>query len=364
MRSVRYVGMDVDAEKIAVAVLKDGGSEALEERIIANRPAAVRKYFERLMEQHQVRACYEAGCFGFVLHRQLTDLGVRSMVAAPGLIPKRPSDRVKTDRRDAYSLARLLRSGDLTAVSVPTEADEAVRDWLRMHEDMKSDLKKAKQRVLHFLLRHGIRYRDGRNWTAKHRAWLKSVDLGAPIAQETLMEYLCHISDLEEKCARMKERTEQVAEEPQYRQPVRVLKAFKGIETLIGISLVTEVGDFRRFSRAEQFMAFVGLVPSEHSSGGKRRVGGITKAGNSHLRKLLIQAAWHCRSYHPTSLRLMKRREGLPQPLISYANRAGRRLARKYQRLVFRGKRPQVAATAVARELCGFLWGAMVGQMD
>ena len=364
MGSVRYVGMDVDAERIAVAVLERGGSEAVEERVIANRPSGVRKYFERVAKENEVQACYEAGCFGFTLHRQLKEMGVECVVAAPGLIPRKPSDRVKTDRRDAHNLARLLRSGDLTAVNVPTESDEAVRDWLRMYDDMKGDLKKAKQRVLHFLLRHGIRYRDSRNWTGKHRAWLKSLELDEPIAQETLAEYLCHISDLEEKCARIKQRIEEIAEGPEYQEPVRALKAFKGVETLIGLSLVTEVGDFRRFSRAEQFMAFLGLVPSEHSSGGKRRVGGITKAGNCHLRKLMIEAAWHYRSYHPTSIRMMKKREGLPQPLITYANRAGRRLARKYQRLVFRGKPSQVAATAVARELCGFLWGAMVGQMD
>lgn len=364
MGSVRYVGMDVDVDKIAAAVLEVGGGQAVEERMLVNRPSAVRKYFESLVQEGEVHACYEAGCFGFTLHRQLTQMGVQCMVAAPGLIPKRPSDRVKTDRRDAHSLARLLRSGDLTAVNVPTEGDEAVRDWLRMYEDTKGDLKKAKQRVLHFLLRHGIRYRDSTNWTGKHRAWLKTLQLGEPIAQETLMEYLYHIGELEEKCARMKQRMEEIAQESKYELPVRTLKAFKGIQTLIGVSLAAEVGDFRRFTDAEQFMAYLGLVPSEHSSGGKRRLGGITKAGNSHLRKLLIEAAWHYRSYHPTSVRLMKRREGLPQPLISYANRAGRRLAKKYQRLVFRGKRPQVAATAVARELCGFLWGAMVGQMN
>ena len=364
MGSVRYVGMDVDAEKIALAVLGRGGSEPVEERMIPNKPSAVRKYFEGLMGDGKVHSCYEAGCFGFTLHRQLTGMGVECLVAAPGLIPSRPADRVKTDRRDARSLARSLRSGDLTGVSVPTEGDEAVRDYLRMHEDLKSDLKKAKQRTLHFLLRHGLRYTEGNNWTGKHRAWLKSVELGEPTAQETLVEYLCHISDLEEKCARIKGRIEEIAEEPKYRERVSALKAFKGIETLIGLSLVAEIGDFRRFARAQQFMAFLGLVPSERSSGGKRRLGGITKAGNSHLRKLLVEAAWHYRSYHPTSVRLMKRRQGLPQPLISYANRAGRRLSRKYQRLVFRGKRSQVAVTAVARELCGFIWGAMVGETD
>jgi len=250
-------------------------------------------------------------------------------------------------------------------VYVPTRKDESVRDYLRMYADAKSDLRKVKQRLLHFLLRRRLRYEQGKNCTEKHRAWIRSLEMEHPTDQETLCEYLSQIAELEERCRRITSRIEELSEEERYRARVAALKAFKGIETLIALSLVVEIDDFRRFGAAEQFMAFppYGLVPSEHSSGNKRRLGGITKAGNSHLRKMLVEAAWHHRSYHATSSRLMKRRIGLEASLVSYANRAGRRLKRKYLRLVFKGKRTQVAATAVARELSGFIWGAMVGKV-
>ncbi len=362
MDSVVYVGMDVDKEKIVLAVLNGVDTEVAEELVIRNEASAVRRYFSRLKGRGEVIACYEAGSFGFGLYRQLAEMEVACLVVAPGLIPHRPSDRVKTDRRDARTLVRALRNGDLTGVYVPTKKDESVRDYLRMYEDAKSDLKKVKQRVLHFLLRRRLRYEGGNNWTEKHWAWIRSLELEHPIDQETLSEYLSQIADLEERCRRIVSRIEEVSREERYESRVATLKAFKGIETLIALSLVVEIGDFRRFGTAQQFMAFLGLVPSERSSGNKRRLGGITKAGNSHLRRLLIEAAWHYRSYHATSSRLMKRRMGLEASLVSYANRAGRRLNSKYLRMVFKGKRTQVAATAVAREFAGFIWGAMLGK--
>jgi len=363
MKSVVYVGMDVDKEKIAIAVLRGTESVVTEELVIRNEATKVRKYFGKLKVSGEIIACYEAGCFGFTLYRQLTEMNVGCMVVAPGLIPHRPSDRIKTDRRDARTLVRALRNGDLTGVYVPTKKDEGVRDYLRMYEDTKIDLRKVKQRLLHFLLRRRLRYEGGSNWTEKHKEWIRSLEMEHSIDQETLSEYLSQISDLEERCQRIALRIEEISEKQEYRERVSGLKAFKGIETLIALSLVVEIGDFRRFSAAEQFMAFLGLVPSERSSGDKRRLGGITKAGNSHLRRLLIEAAWHYRSYNTASRRLMKRRRGLDASLVSYANRAGRRLNKKYLRLVFRGKRSQVAATAVARELSGFVWGAMVGKV-
>jgi transposase len=355
--------MDVDSERIVVAILRGAENEMAEELVIRNKVSALRKFFTKLKSCGDVIACYEAGCFGYELYRRLTEMEVACIVAAPGLIPHRPSNRIKTDRRDARTLVRALRNGDLTAVHVPTKEDESVRDYLRMFEDTKTDLKKAKQRLLHFLLRRGLRYQEGNNWTEKHKAWIRSLEMEHTIDQETLSEYLSQIGDLEERCHRITSRIEEIAGEEVYRDRVATLKAFKGIETLIALSFVVEIGDFRRFAAAEQFMAFLGLVPSEHTSGNKRRLGGITKAGNSHLRRLLIEASWHYRSYNGASKRLMKRRIGLEPSLVSYANRAGRRLNRKYLRLVFRGKRNQVAVTAVARELSGFIWGAMVDKV-
>lgn len=360
MNSIAYVGMDVDKDKIAMSVFCDRESEPTIESIIANEPAKVESFFRSQGSiARTLLACYEAGSCGFELQRQLTDIGVACQVVAPSSIPRARGDRIKTDRRDARKLSKALRNGDLHGVYVPSRHDEQVRDYLRLFEDVKSDLKKCKQRLLHFVLRHGYRWDEGDKWSERHRRWLRSLQFESPLAAETRNEYLCQIADLEEKRARIAAEIEQIGMQERYAQRVRTLKAFKGIETLTALSLIVEVGDFRRFAHAKQFMSFLGLVPSEHSSGSKRRVGSITKAGNSHLRWLLVESAWHYRSYRPTSKRLMHRRAGLPAELVSYANRAGRRLNKKFLRLIFKGKPSQVAATAVARELCGFIWGAM-----
>jgi transposase len=189
------------------------------------------------------------------------------------------------------------------------------------------------------------------------------LDLGSELDRQTLDSYLARLQELESTCSQLAAQIESIAQGDRYREPVRTLSAFKGIKTLIALSFITEIGDFRRFPSAAHFMAFLGLVPSEHSSGPKHRQGGITKAGNSHLRRLLVEAAWHYRSYHPTSRVLIQRRRGVDPRIISYVNRAGRRLNRKYLHLLLRGKRSQLAVTAVSRELAGFIWGAMVGQV-
>ena len=363
MSTVVYVGMDVDKKKIVVAKLSEDRDADVQERVIANTPRAVKKYFAPLAGQTDVMATYEAGCFGFGLYRQLTEMGVACLVAAPGLIPRKPSDRVKTDRRDARTLALALRSGQLTGVHIPSRHDEAVRDYLRMHEDLRSDLRKAKQRVLHFLLRRGISYQGGSNWTVRHKEWLASLQFEQPIERQTLDLYMAHLLELERKCAEVASVIEQIGQQRRYQQGVKKLRVFKGIKTLTALAFICEIADFRRFAAAGQFMAFLGIVPSEHSSGNKRRQGGITKAGNSHLRRLLVEAAWHYRSYHSASRRLAERRKEVDPQMVAYANRAGRRLNRKYLRLLHHGKPPQVAVTAVARELAGFLWGAMVDRV-
>ena len=238
-----------------------------------------------------------------------------------------------------------------------------MRDYLRMYEDPAWGPAHWKQRVLHFLLRRGIRYEQEGPWTVKHRDWLSSLEFADARDRKTLDMYLSTMQELEGKCSEAAEEVEQIAAQEPYREQTKKLCAFKGIKTLIALSFVAEIGDFRRFPNARQFMAFLGLVPSEHSSGNKRRQGGITKAGNTHLRRLLVEAAWHYRSYHPSSRVLIERRRGVEPQILGYANRAGRRLSRKYMHLVLRGKRSQVAVTAVSRELAGFLWGAMTGQV-
>ena len=360
---VLYVGMHVDKEKIAMAAMGRNGKEFVSEQLVRNNSATVEKYFRKLMKNGtEVIACYEAGGFGFQLARQLSGMGIGCAVAAPGMLPKMPSDHVKTDRRDARTIAKALRNGDVHNVYVPSKQDESVRDYLRMYEDVKGNVKRAKQRILTLLLREGLRYTESGNWSGGHWRWLRAVQLDQPLAHGTLQEYLSSLSELEETSQRIAARIVQIALEERYSEPVTELKAFKGIGTLIALSLIVEIGDFRRFATAQQFMSFLGLVPSEYSSGSHRRQGSITKAGNSHLRKLLVEAGWHYRSYSPVSKRLANRRDGLPAQLVAYAHRAGRRLNKKFVRMVFSGKPSQVAATAVARELSGFIWGAMTGK--
>ena len=363
MESVAYVGMDVDKDKIAMAIIADYEAEPRVERVIKNSPKEIEKFFEAWAPKFdRMSCCYEASGCGFVLQRRITGLGHLCTVVAPASLPRAAKDRIKTDRRDARKLAKALRNGELQPVFVPSKGQEADRDYLRLYEDVKSDLKKAKQRLLHFLHRHEIRYSGGTNWTGRFWIWLQSLELDTAMARETLEEYKDEVKRLDEKRVRLKDRIEEIAAQEAYAEPVKKLSAFKGIATLTALSLVLEVGDFKRFGRAQQFMAFLGLVPSEHSSGSKRRVGSITKAGNSHLRKLLIEAAWHARSYQSHSKTIERARQGLPAEVVRYADRAGHRLHRKFWRLTHARRPPQVAATAVARELAGFVWGAMVGQ--
>ena len=362
MERVQYVGLDVHKKSIEVSVLNGRNAAPEIEKALPNEGAKIKSFFDRLKMQGSVIACYEAGCIGFELQRILESIEVPCIIAAPGLLPRRPGERVKTDRRDARKLARNLRNGEVTPIHIPTREDEAVRDYLRMQGDFKVERKKTKQRMLHFLLRHNLIYTDGNHWTGKHEQWLRALEFDNPVLKETFDEYFFHLKELEEKIGRMKEKIEEIALRDSYREPVAKLKCLKGIETLTALSMVVEVGDFRRFMKAEEFMSFLGLVPSENSSGDKRRQGGITKAGNSHLRRLLVEASWHYRFDRGVGKCLVARRKGQPVCVVSYANKAGKRLSRKFNRLIFRNKKSQVAVTAVARELAGFVWGLMVGQ--
>lgn len=363
MERIAYVGMDVDKEKIAVAVVGGHESEPRIRRVIANRESAIESLFRDLLSRwEQVVACYEAGFCGFTLYRRIMEMGVACMVVAPASVPKKAGDRIKTDRRDAVKLAYGLRNGELSPVHVPSRSDEATRDYLRLLEDTKQDLKAAKQRLLHFLHRHDCRYEGGRTWTVAYRRWLRSLQFSeSPAAQATFEEYLSEVSRLEEKRSRLTAQVEVFATDERYAEAVSRLRAFRGVGSLIALSLVVEIGDFRRFSTAAGFMAFLGLVPQEHSSGERRRQGGITKTGNTHLRTLLVEAAWHARTSGRPSQRAQQDRLNLPVQMVAYADRAAFRLHRTFWRLVRSGKPSQVATVAVARQLAGFIWGAMVG---
>jgi transposase len=363
MRSIIYVGMDVHKETIALAIFRDSNRNVEFERQIRNEPGQIKKFFKKLKEKDDnILSCYEAGPTGFGIYRILEEMKITCYVAAPSLLPRKPGDRIKTDKRDAILLAKVLRNGEIISVHVPTRSDEAVRDYLRMCNNMRSDLKKQKQRLLMFLLSSGKKFDTGRTyWTGAHRKWLKSLKFEEELSKSVFDEYYNTICELEEKIDRLKEKIEDISAEARYTERVSKLRCFKGIDTLTALTFVSEIGDFRRFRKAGEFMAYMGLVPSEYSSGDKRKQGSITKAGNSRLRKLLIESSWHYKYYGP-SKRLAMRRKGQAPETIAYADKAGRRLSKKYNKLIFRGKIPQKTVTAVARELSGFIWGMMAGE--
>jgi transposase len=363
--SILYTGLDVHKKTIFFAVIKDSEPEPFIIIEKKNDKSELKKYFNKLQEKGQIICCYEAGPTGFDLYRFLKEIGINCIIAAPSLLPKKPGNRIKNDKRDAIDLAKTLRNGDIVSVHVPTESDEAVRDYIRMRGDFKDDLKKKKQQLLHFLLRHDKKYIDqGEYWTQKHRNWIKSQIFSEVLLKEVLNEYYVAIINLEDKIKYLEEKIEEIAEKEDYKNNVNKLKCFKGIDTLTSLSFVVEVSDFKRFQRAEQFMGFLGLTPSENSTGDRRRQGGITKCGNTHLRKLLTESSWHYRYYNAVSKRLSIRRKGQNPEIIAYADKAGRRLNKKFLKLTFNGKNSKIAVTAVARELSGFIWGAMTGNIN
>lgn len=355
----RFVGLDAHAATISVAV-GDGG--AVEDRgTIVNEPRAVSQLVARLHEPGvRVVAAYEAGPTGYTLHRQLTALGVECMVVAPSLIPRRPGDRIKTDRRDAVKLARLLRSGDLTPVWVPDEAHEALRNLVRARSDAKADELRARHRLGKFLLRQGMRAPVGvRPRSAKHETWLNHITFAQAPDQVVFDDYRVTVRAATERVRRLEAALmQQAASSPRVRT-IAALQTLHGVGFLSAVTIVAEVGDLRRFRSARQLMAYAGLVPSEHSSGASRHRGHITKTGNAHLRHVLGEAAHHARHAPSARTAARRRRDGLPPELAELAWRAHTRLHARYRHLNGRIGRPR-ALTAVARELAGFVWA--VGQ--
>ena len=355
-----HVGLDAHKAAIMVAVLLPGESRPVEWQI-SNDGTAVRKLVKKVqrMAMGRTRFCYEAGPCGYVLQRWIQALGEECMVVAPSLIPRKPGDRIKTDRRDARKLAELDRAGLLTEVHPPTEEDEAVRDLCRAREDAHEDLVRCRHRLSKFLLRRGRQWLDGKKaWSQGHRLWLRNLRFEHAADQVVLEDYLLAVEQVEERLRELETRIETASQAPRYVEAVGALRCFRGIDTLTAMSLVTELHDFMRFPSARGLMAYLGLVPSEHSSGGKERRGEITCAGNSHVRRLLIEAAWHYR-HRPNPNGLASRRKGQPRRVISIADRAMVRLHRRFYRMLERGKARPKVVVAVARELTGFIWAAL-----
>jgi transposase len=345
--------LDVHVAKV-VAAIADAGSGELRVRRVGGETAAVAEFCAGLPAP--VKVAYEAGPTGFGLARQLERRGIRCTVAAPGKIERPAQDRVKTDRRDAERLVRLAMIGGLHAVRVPTPAEEALRDLVRAREDVRGDLMRARHRLAKLLLRHDLRF-EGNNWTQRHLDWLGRVELAEPVAQAVLADGIGAIEALlvrrEDLEAQM---TSSIAGSP-WEQVAARLRCLRGIDTLSALGLCAEVGDFARFERPAQLMSYLGLVPSENTTGEKRRQGQITKSGSRHARRLLVEAAWHYRRAPRKGRELRRRQEGQPQAVCAISWKAQRRLHRSWVRLDSeRGKRRTLCAVAVARELAGFCW--------
>lgn len=357
-----FVGLDVHKKDIAVALLPAGSKDPLEWRV-AHEPTAVRRLARRLQREAgtQVHCLYEAGPCGYALQRQLVSLGLQCDVVAPSLIPIRPGERVKTDRRDARKLAELGRAGLLTVVRPPTEDEEAVRDLCRGRDDARLDLLRARHRLGKFLMRHGRVFGTGKQgaWSQAHR-WRLGQQTFARMAERVMFEdYLLAMEQTEARRRSLELHLEEVAREPRYAEAVGWLRCFQGIDTITAITLLAELHDFRRFRSPSQLMAYLGLVPSEYSSGTHQHRGAITRTGNRHVRRLLVEAAWHYRHKPRVGIRLAQRRHGQPVKVIALADRAQLRLCRRYRRMERQGKHPSKIVVAVARELVGYLWAAL-----
>lgn len=357
-KNTTYVALDDSKRKIVAGILRPETTQP-ELRELPNDPHHIRRLFERLRREGPVMACYEAGVSGYDLYRQIMTLAVPCQVMAPALTPRRPGQRIKTDRRDAGKLVHLFRAGELTPIHVPDEAEEAVRDLMRCRDDVRRDVLRWRHRLLKLLDRHGRVYRAGKNWSRGHYVWIRDQRFDLPALQRTFEASLFALDQALARQAELDHEIAAIAATAPYREPVGWLRCFRGIDTLSAMILVAEIVDFHRFHRARQLMAYLGLVPSEHSSGDAQRRGALTKAGNTHVRRALIEAAWHYRHRPSLGRTLVARSQGQPRDVVTESWRAQQRLHRRYRHLVGHGKRPPVAAAAVARELVGFLWAAM-----
>lgn len=354
------VGLDVHKESIVAAVLPHGHNDVTEKTSIENHPKAIEKFVNRISRQGPAEFVYEAGPCGYQVQRQIAELGQRCVMIAPSLTPVRPGDRVKTDKRDAVKLARFYRSGELTEIHIPTREEEAARDLPRAREDALKDRLRARHRLSKFLLRQGRVYRETKTWGVAHKAWLKAQRFEWASLQQTFEANIRAHDEAQARLETLEQQTNDLAEQPAYRTAVSYLRTLKGIDTLGALTLVVEAQDFRRFRKAGEFMCYTGLVGSEFSSGEKVRRGSITKAGNAHIRRVLVEAAWSQRYPDVVSEGLAERRKGCPKEILQIAKKAQTRLHRKYLRMIGKNKLHQVTVVAVARELAGFVWS--IGQ--
>jgi len=359
---ITYVGLDAHRKSINVAVILPDAEGISDQWQIAHDPRCVKRLATKLlaMSAAPVVAAYEAGPCGYALQRRLEALGIECWVVAPSLVPVKPGERIKTDRRDACKLASLLQAGLLTRVHPPSPEQEALRDLSRAREDARHDLMRARHRLSKMLLRQGLCFSETRNWTKKHRAWLRSLRLEQPGAQQVVDHYLLAIDQTEQRLDELENRLTEHAASAPYAQPVGWLRCLRGVDTVTAMIILTELHDFRRFASPRDLMAYLGLIPSESSSSTRVRRGSITKAGNSHLRRVLIEAAWNYRHRPAVSAAMKARRKHQPAAVIAIADRAQVRLHRRYFKLKEAYQKPHnVVTVAIARELAGFIWAVL-----
>jgi transposase len=356
--STLYVGLDVHKESIAVAyVAKDYEAEVTYLGSIGTRQCDIDKLIRQLQSKSkELVFVYEAGPCGYWLYRYLTKKGHVCWVVAPSLIPKKAGDRVKTNRRDAIQLARLMRSGDLTPVYVPQVEDEAIRDLRRAREDTIRDLKAAKFRLKAFLLRHDIRYTGQATWGPAHLRWLSEVVCATPAQQIVFQEYVRAVNDHTERLQRLEHELREQVRSWRLQPVVEALQALRGVQFTVAVTIVAELGDLTRFDNPRQLMSYLGLTPSEYSSGERRRQGAITKTGNTHARHALVEGAWVYRYPAKVSRHLQLRLEKLPKAVQDISWKAQVRLCKRYRKLSARGKHANQVVVAVARELIAFMW--------
>jgi len=353
-----FVGLDVHKESIAVAYAPAiAGSEVIALGNIGTRQCDIDKLMRQLQgKSTALQVVYEAGPCGFWLYRYLSKRGIACQIVAPSLIPKRAGDRVKTDRRDAVQLARLLRAGELTAIHVPDVEDEALRDLSRAREDALRDLKSAKHRLKAFLLRQDIRYEGRASWNAAHLRWLAEVVCPTPAQQIVFQEYLRAINEQHERLARLEQELREQVKHWRLAPVVAAVQALRGVQFTTAVTLIAELGDLTRFDHPRQLMNYLGLTPSEYSSGARRQQGGITKAGNTHARRALIEGAWAYRFPAKVSRHLQLRLEALPAAIQNISWKAQVRLCKRFRSLSARGKHVNEVVVAIAREMAAFLW--------
>ena len=361
--ATRFLGLDVHAETIAAAFADDGrDGEVRSLGIIPNEPGAIRRLVQKL-GAHRLRVCYEAGPTGYALYWQLAQLGIPCEVIAPTLIPMKAGERVKTDRRDAVKLARCFRAGELTAVWVPDQAHEALRDLVRAREAAKEDQHRARQRLGKFLLRLARRPpQKHTSWGTAYVEWIRGQQFEHAAQQATFVDYLSEVDHATERIKRLELAIDEAVAQaaPTVKAVIEGLQALRGVAKLTATTIAVEIGSFSRFASAKQLMAFCGVVPSEYSSGNQRRQGALTKTGNAHVRRVLFEAAWCCR-HRPTLSVALKRRQRLVSDVTrQVAWKAQHRLYRRYAALAGRKKPTQKVVGALGRELLGFIWAIAV----